>query len=173
MPTGATGPTGPTGPTGAPGGATGNTGPTGPTGAVGTSNLVQTVSALQEVDTSTGSAVFVNMFTMSITTTGGNLLIWASFAASLAGLTALPAEIDFQLTIDGTPAAFGGAGMYFDTGPNEPESGSCLARVTGLAAGAHTVALQWLVTNAQTAQIRPASQPGRESASLLAMETLV
>jgi hypothetical protein len=134
---------------------------------------VQTVSALQEVDASTGSAVFVNLFTMAITTTGGNLLIWGSVAASLAGLTALPAEIDFQLTIDGTPAADGGVAVFENDGPNQPESASLLARVTGLGAGAHTVGLQWRVTNAQTAQIRPATQPGRESASLLAMETLV
>jgi hypothetical protein len=133
---------------------------------------VQTVSGIQETDTSTGSAVFLDMFDVSITTTGGNVLIWASFAASLAGASALPAEVDFQLTVDGTPIS-GGSSLFENNGPNQPESGSCLSRVVGLGAGAHTIALQWRVTNAQTAQIRPASQPGRESATIVAMETLV
>jgi hypothetical protein len=129
------------------------------------------VSDAQATDTTTGSPTFVDLLSFIITTTGGNVLVWATFAASLAGLTALPAEIDFQLTVDGTPQP-GGVGLS-ESAANEPEAGSLLARVTGLAAGAHTIAVQWRVTNSQTAQIRPFTQPGRESATVMAMETLV
>ena len=83
----------------------------------------------------------------------------------------MPAEVDFQLTIDATPVP-GGNGLSLDT-VNAPQTGSLLARIQGLAAGPHTVTLQWRVTNGQTAQIRPFTQPGRESAAVLAMETLV
>ena len=132
---------------------------------------MQTVSDALDVDSSTGSATFIDLLSFVITTTGGNLLIWSTFAASLAGLTALPAEIDFQITVDGNPQT-GGVGLS-EGAANEPEAGSLLARVTGLAAGGHTVALQWRVSNSQSAQIRPLTQPGRESATLLVMETLV
>jgi hypothetical protein len=134
------------------------------------SNLVQTAEADLSADATSGQPTFQDLLDLTIATTGGNLLLWATFAASLAGLSVLPAEIDFQLTVDGTPQR--GVGIFLQAA-NEPEAGSLLARITGLAAGSHVVAIQWRVTNGQTAQCRPFSQPGRESATLVAMETLV
>jgi len=131
---------------------------------------VQTAEVELSVDASSGQPTFQDLLSLTLALTGGNLLVWASFAASLAGLSVLPAEIDFRLTVDGTPQR--GVGMFEEAG-DEPETGSLLARITGLAAGSHVIALQWRVTNAQTAQCRPFTQPGRESATLVAMETLV
>ena len=48
-----------------------------------------------------------------------------------------------------------------------------LCSVLSLPAGPHILALQWRVTNSQAAQCRPASQPGREHATVTFLETLV
>jgi hypothetical protein len=131
---------------------------------------VQTTEITLSIDASNGQPAFQNLLVFTFITTGGNLLLWASYAASLAGLAVLPAEVDFQLTVDGNPLP--GNGISLDEA-DSPQTGSLVSRVTGLAAGPHLVALQWRVSNAQTAQIRPLSQPGRESATVVAMETLV
>jgi hypothetical protein len=131
------------------------------------------------LDASTGQPTFQNLISTTITTQGGNLMIWSSFAASIAPPASgpdQPAEIDFQITIDGNPMR--GAGMYEAAPSNSPQAGAIVGRVPpqsvlSLPAGPHIIALQWRVTNSQTAQCRPQSQPGREHATVSMLETLV
>ena len=130
-PTGSTGATGATGPSGGPAGPTGPTGPgggaTGPTGPTGsgTSNLVQTAFAEVTSAQATASATFVALtpLTLTLTTHGGRLLIFHSFAAqtSNGGEAGSLTEVDFQILLDGV--ALRGQGITLQN-TAQPDSGA-------------------------------------------------
>lgn len=158
-PSGPTGPVGPTGPTGP--------GPVGPTGAT---TFVQSASASLGTPVSTGSPTPVPILSLPITTTGGNLLIQASFAAQLSALGPGPLNsIQFQLTLDGNPIR--GAGISPPVAGAD-ESGAIVARVAPVPAGPHTIGLQWDVVGGGTALIDPIANPLGEHANITAEEVL-
>jgi hypothetical protein len=148
-------------------------------GPIGQSNLIQTSIVDLTIDAETGQPTFQDLISTIITTQGGNIMFWASFAASIVTPDIgpdLPGEIDFQITVDGNPVR--GAGMYEAPPSNSPQAGAIVGRVPpqsvlNLPAGPHIVALQWRVTNGQQAQCRPRSQPGREHATVTILESLV
>lgn len=128
--------------------------------------LLQTTFVEQVADTTTASASFVTLLTQSITIqTGSILLIDASASISDTGGTS---NIDIQITIDGTPAR--GCGTR-TTATNVPGALALVYRKTGLAAGAHTVLVQWR-TSAGTARCRPTTTVN-EHASLRIQEVTV
>jgi hypothetical protein len=108
------------------------------------------------------------LISTSITTTGTHSLeIWATINASFTtgNRTAL-----FRLVVDGVAQDAGG--IYAGVS-NTTRTGAICQRITGVAAGVHTVDLQWRVGSGGTVQCRPATQPGFESANMLINENAV
>ena len=171
------GSTGASGPTGATG-ATGATGPccTGPTGAAGTSGatggLLETKFTEVTTDITTTSPVFVTIpqLTQTITTSAGSTL-YSTLTFSPSNTAPTPQSIDFRILIDGVPirASESVVGLL---NSNSAQAGALLVQRTGLAAGTHTIEVQWR-TSGGTAQIRPVTAPNAEHASLLTIETNV
>ncbi len=128
--------------------------------------LFQTTFVEQTIDTTTGSAAFVDLLTQAITTTAGSFLL-IQVTGSLSN-TSLNSNMDFQLTIDGTPAR--GAGTR-SPAANIPTSVGITYRSSGLLAGAHTIRVRWR-TSGGTARIRPATTLN-EHASLMIQEVAV
>jgi hypothetical protein len=133
-----------------------------------TSTLKQTAFAEIAVDTTTTSTSFVDLLTISFTITASSIVL-ISFTASVSNTPSSTRNQDFRITIDGV--AKRGARAICTTG----SSATCAAivlRVTGLAAGARSIKVQWK-TSASTAQIRPVAAPDTEHASLLVQEVTV
>jgi hypothetical protein len=139
---------------------------TGPTGAAGSGAIVKTNFGEVAADTSTTSTAFVDLISLPIVTTvGGVLLVWASFAGSpvAAAVSGL-----FRVTLDGVPIRAGGIFMN----NNNPQDGAIVLRIPGVGLGAHTVALQWRTSTALLGiQIRPVAAPNSEHGSLLVAES--
>jgi hypothetical protein len=131
---------------------------------------VQTLFTEIAANTSTGSAVFVDLLTLvPVVTAGNRLVIHTTFAASVSLVS--PATAFFRLTLDGV--ALRGAGMDL-TVLAEPECGAIVYRTGALAAGAHTVKLQWRGSVlALGLQIRPVTVPDGEHGSLYIEEVSV
>lgn len=157
-PTGAIGPvgpgvgaTGPTGPTGA--GATGPMGLTGPTGP-GT-DLASFYQSISQVVT-TNSTAFVNLLSRPVVVSASGVLL-IDFTASV-GMTVASVRIAARVRIDGLIVDPTTPGFGMETGP-VPIGEACLGivlRVGGLTPGAHTVNIDWRVSNsAGTARIDP------------------
>jgi hypothetical protein len=128
--------------------------------------LLQSTFVEQASNTTTGSASFVTLLTQSITTSAGSaLLIDATASLSNTGGTS---NTDIQIVIDGTAAR--GCGTRTTSG-NVPGGLAIVYKKTGLAAGVHTILLQWR-TNAGTAQCRPTTT-ANEHASLVIQEVTV
>jgi len=147
-------------------------GATGAKGTAGAGIILQRVSAAQADDIQTSDTNFddVPQCLVAITTTAGtSLLIWAAFSAlnTVAGGT-----LEFRILVDGV--SIGGCGMNMpDTFTQNRETGA-LIFVKSVAAGNHTVQLQWRVGTAsgvQTGFIRPVTFPDQENATLLVMES--
>ena len=115
---------------------------------------------------STSSTTFIDLLTVPIVTTGGNLEIWANASNSL---TSPSRTTFFRITLDGV--ALDGAST-FTTFSDVARTAAIVRKVTGVLAGAHTVKVQWRVDSG-TSQIRPVSQPDSESAGLLVNEVTV
>jgi hypothetical protein len=158
---GATGPTGATGPSG----PTGPTGPSGATGATGPDNLIRTFGQRITSPTSTSSMSFVDLppLSIAITTSAGDDLI-VHFYASVSN--SLVARMVFRIVLDGVPFNVC-AGS--NPGPGEQVTMSLLQRFVALAAGVHTVKIQW-ATSTGTAEIDPS---GFEGAELVVLQTRV
>lgn len=126
---------------------------------VGAKNVYTEVA----VDTSTPSVVFVDLLTAPVITTGGGPLLvtfTASASATLAG-----AQVSFRILVDG--AASRGSGLVASAA-GIPSSTALLAKIP-LAAGPHTVKIQWRVSLG-TVQIRPVTAPDNEHGSLYVQE---
>ena len=186
---GSTGPTGPTGPTGftgagatgptgdagstGPTGATGSgsTGPTGSTGAAGT-GLIQTQVADVVADTSVTGGAFLPLVPLSIPIVigaGNSLLVHFSASGQNPGggnLTLFRLLVD-GVVVKGATFTRGGGG-----GPGG-ESTAIVAKITGLAAGAHSVDIEWSAPTGGTTTIDAVSNPDGNHATLLVEEVSV
>jgi hypothetical protein len=169
------GPTGAIGPTGATGaGATGPTGPTGSTGSTGPTGssgagLIQTQVADLTTDVANGGGS-ATLLSVPIVVTGGNSLL-AHFTASGQNSGAGGSQTFFQLRIDGTVIK----GATFTKGGGGGAGGDCaaiVAKIPALAAGAHTVDVQWN-PGAGVSSINAASNPNGNHATLLVEEVSV
>ena len=121
---------------------------------------IQSLAARIEVDTSTSSAVFVDLLTINITTVLGSRLLMV-FLFSLSNGSANQTAA-FRFMVDGI--AYDGSGSRLSPA-NEPQSGGMQRVITGLAAGAHVVKVQWK-TSGGTISIKPVTVPDTESAAL-------
>ena len=120
----------------------------------------------QTVDTSTVSAVFVTLLTQAITTVAGTVLDVTATLGFINGTN--NAQTFFRITID----AVAQRGVAEHHSPASAQrSAAITVRKTGLAAGVHTVLVEWRVSSG-TASIRPATQPDQEHASLRVIEGL-
>lgn len=139
-----------------------------PSSGVGTgSNLLQTQFALIAADSTTTSASFVAIGTglsITLTTIAGSALD-IIFCASASNTANSGQEIDFQILIDAVATIGCGTGTKSN---GVPQSGTIMYKKTGLAAGSHTITVQWR-TAGNTAQIRPVTTI-IESATLLIHE---
>jgi len=140
---------------------------TDPTNAYPLSGLRQSVFAEVSVDTSTTvtSPTFTTLLTTSITlSTTPILLVFVSWAA----IRNNPGNNLFRLVIDGTVKK--GASSHGHGGGVPNASGAIMYRMTGLIAGAHTVAVEWSQDTTGTVSINPVSDPNAQHASLLLLE---
>jgi len=130
----------------------------------------QSVFTRVTVDTTTivVSPVFATLLSAPITlSTSAVLLVFVSFAASRSN----PALDLFQVKVDGVVQAGGGAAVHGHGGGVSNSSGAIVLRIAGLAAGPHTIAVEWSQDAAGTVSIRPVTAPDAEHASLLLVET--
>lgn len=82
-------------------------------------------------------------FTLSITTTGGDVMVGLVGSAEMSTSAQ---HVSFNLDVDGSPEA-ADDGLFGSTGPSAvPFNVSFTYLVTGLTAGAHTIKLQWKVS---------------------------
>jgi hypothetical protein len=98
-------------------------------------------------DTSIAVAGFVDLLTVPITVAQGGSGILDILATASAQATLDGTQVNFQLTLDGTPigpGAANGASFTVDHG-GDKDSIAILKRVTGVAPGNHTVKLRWQV----------------------------
>lgn len=130
--------------------------------AAGASVLKQTAVAEVTTNTTTTSTSMVTLLTQNITTGAGFLDITFTWAASRT--SGASAEIRFQLVVDGDVVAKAAD----TTTSSRPSSGGLSARVP-VAAGAHTVSIQWSVASS-TGQIRPTTAGVYEHACMICRE---
>lgn len=127
-------------------------------------NWVQSQSTELSVDTTTTSGTFVDLLTVTIESTGGDILCSVSSGASNSGANN---GIYFRVTLDGV-AGRGAASRYI----NLPSVAVAIQdRFTSVPPGSHTVKLQWRVDGG-TGRIRPATVPDAEHATLRIIEAL-
>lgn len=129
--------------------------------------LLQSTFVEQTTNTTTTSATFVTLLTQAITTQAGSALL-IEISASVSNTSGAPNSADMQLVIDGTAAR--GAGSR-TIAAGVPFVFPIIYKKTGLAAGAHTILLQWRVGGG-TLQCRPAATVN-EHASLMIQEVIV
>jgi hypothetical protein len=129
----------------------------------GSSVLKSTTMAEVSTDTTTTSTSWVDLLTITLTmASAGKLLAQFSAGFTMSGANN---GAYFRIMVDGT-AKRGVASRYINT-PGHSVAISYLA--SGLAAGSHTVKVQWRAS-ASTLQIRPAGQPDSEHAVLIVQE---
>lgn len=95
---------------------------------------------------------------------GARLLVLATFSISNTSVVAVANAL--RITVDGVAQRGAGNSVVVLGGL---QAGSILVVATGLAAGAHAVALEWRTTGG-TVQCRPVAAPDFEHASLFAQD---
>lgn len=138
--TGMIGPTGPTGPQGP-------TGATGPTGSAGTARPLFAQVTTDET-TSSALASWVDLLSMSYTNTRTSLLI--DMAINFSG-DATGGAVFFRVTLDG--AQVGKFGAYNIPVTDSCESAAMNLLATGVAAGSHTIKIQWCTDGTTLASV--------------------
>jgi hypothetical protein len=133
----------------------------------GTAGVLQTKSAKVTTDKTTTSLVFTELMSLPITTSAGTALM-IQFAANFTQ-SQNNGVIATEIEVDGAQAA---AGEVTHGGSGTGGSHSLVARVTGLAAGAHMVKVNWKV-QASTGRCRPVTEVDKEGAAVLVWETSV
>lgn len=110
----------------------------------------------------TASLVFVAIpgMSLNLTTAEGFLLVWASVSFSNTGVNQ---QVFIRLLVDGVTRQTQGS---LCTAANTPQALCLIARVP-VAAGVHTISLQWRVSGG-VGQIRPVAAPDAESAVIVA-----
>lgn len=129
-------------------------------------SVLQSLHTEVTVDTTTTSTSFVDLLTITVNKKRADsvLLIWANHGGDNSG-----ANTQFgRLTINGTAIY----GFGYQVAGAKPNSGGCHERRTGLAAGNHTIKLQWRVDGG-TGRIRPITSPDFGFANLTIIEALV
>jgi hypothetical protein len=130
--------------------------------------IVKTASALLGAAATTTSITYVDLLTLAITTGGDSRLeIYASFAVSNAVDRAGTDQDYLRVMIDSTVLAETGSEQWPVT-----EAGALFVVTGVLAAGSHTVYLQWRTTTGGTLRCAAntiAAQP--EHASIIVIET--
>jgi hypothetical protein len=117
-------------------------------------------------DTTLTSETFTDLLSRTLTTLAGNLSVTVSVSSSTSDPVG---DVVFRLVLDGTPIDDCGVRANL-TAANEA-NGVSITKVVSVAAGSHTVKLQWRSTNAAaTAQIRPTTQPDYEHCSMTVEE---
>ena len=121
-------------------------------------------------DKATTSNVFTDLLTVPITTAAGgsgSLFIEASASAEAS---ALATEVQFRVTLDGSPVGPGAAnGASFSVAGAFTKAAIAIIKVVAVTPGAHTVTLQWRVIGVESsASILVAT--GNEHGSLLVKE---
>ena len=160
---------GPTGPTGGSGTGAGPTGPTGPTTPSGT-GLLQTRVADIVADTTIpgGGFALLPPLTIPIVISAGSALL---IHFTVSGLSNTDGNSTFfRLRVDGVVVK--GASFSRATGGGR-ETAAIVAKITGLAAGAHTVDIQANTTGISTTGIFAATQPNVDHGTLLVEEVNV
>ena len=139
----------------------------------GGGGVMQIASSDQSADVTTTSTTWTQLGTVTFSFTKlkaagvSDLVIYATAALS-NGTSAQ--RVFLRALVDSTPTrAQSGIVSGSGTTTPAPESLDVLTRLTGLAAGAHTITLQWRVSSG-TGYCRPASQADYESATLLVEE---
>lgn len=125
-------------------------------------SLFQTAYASLAVDSSTSSTTFIDLLTLTLTTSGGNLMLLATFAAYSTSAT----DGSFQITLDGVAQA---GSELFTSKPPLAAGGAITVKAMGIAPGSHTVTLQWK----GSLKCRPVAQAGSEHAALRVEEVFV
>lgn len=132
-------------------------------------NLVQTASVSLTSNITTASTTYSTILTLSMTTTGGNLIYLASTTSSNSGN---PAVNLFRIQLDGITVASASTG--WDGGSLSATSiqGTCgiTNQSTSVTAGSHTITLQWART-AGTARINGSTGTNNEQAIMIVAET--
>ncbi len=133
-------------------------------------------------DTTINAAPFADLLTVPITLPEGGSGILEILATASAEGTQVGSQVNFQLTLDGTaigPGGSNGASLTVDGSGEDVDnfkgSIAILKRLTGVAAGDHTVKLRWKVvgtnssakilisTGFEHASLRVTEQPSIES----------
>jgi hypothetical protein len=132
--------------------------------------LLQTQFAELSANTSTTSTSFVNLLSITMDTSGESSLL--IFFTGTPYMSNDSQTIAFQLVVDGTPVR--GCASHSDkSGANDTHATAALVyKQTGLAAGSHTITIQWKTDSGTTASIRPVTTI-QESGSLLINEVTV
>ena len=133
-----------------------------------TTGVLQSAASVLASDQTTTSTTFGDLLTAAVTTSARSfLLIWISFTVSFT--PNLSAAAMLRLTIDGTEYLRAGAEEFSDA-----QGGAIVYRASGLAAGAHTIALQWRISSvgAGTFRCRPVTAEP-EGAAIVVMEVSV
>jgi hypothetical protein len=126
--------------------------------------LQQTSFAEITSDTTTTSLTYVDLLSVTITTIAGNISIYASASGDNTNNARLS---KYRIMIDGVADR----GFVANVSPSLPDSGAIVLR-RAVTAGSHTIKLQW-ATSANTARIRPITNPDTDHASLLVEEVTV
>jgi len=138
--------------------------------------LIQSGIAEMTVDDSNATGGFVAILrdglspleVTIICSAGSFLLAWFTASASNnAGVVALDA---YRLMLDGAPIAASGRGVTNAALVGAPIGVAACARVGPVAAGAHTIQVQWKNAALSTCRIRPVSLPELENAQLVVAE---
>ena len=132
----------------------------------GSGTTRQSIYQQLAVDTTTTSGAFVDLLTQAITTTAGGFLN-AFFSVSASNVSG--DQLSFRLLVDGV--AVQGTACKIPT--SGTTANAMLLYKASIAAGAHTIKVQWLTSGGNTARIRPVAAPSTEHASLLLTETSI
>ena len=127
--------------------------------------FVQSVTSQITVDTSTSSASFTSFLTTDVIVQNNNSVLLVFF--SVSGTTASgTASMFFRVLLDGVAQRSVGMSPPSST---RPGAAFLVLRLSGVAAGTRTVAVQWRVS-ASTGRVRPVTNPDSEHASLVVQE---
>lgn len=134
-------------------------------GAGGAGGILLSQQDARASDTTTNSATFVDLLSASFTLQNAGDILVIIARASISGNDKVN-SCSARITVDtvAKQGAYIAAGVAVTGG-----SFILTERVTGLSAGAHTIALQWK-TSGGTLSCRPVAAVDSESASILCLE---
>ncbi len=131
------------------------------------------VEATADATTAVIDPVFATLLTLPITTVGGDLI--CRVTCSYAILVAVVGGTGFRLSLDGTPVALTGMSGAIG-GPGAQNAVLLFKRIAAVAAGAHTLDLEWALAAPVFAgavlTVRPVTMPNSEHASLFVREVV-